>query len=139
MTANTHTPARMHGFLLLEALLAVVIISFGLLAIAGLFTKLMSGTGISKARSEAVALAEQKQEELRNTVLYGAAGTAGTFAGNAGTGSDSITINNIKLIGNANFSRSWNVCSRAVASTTAACGTANALPINSHGSLVSVS
>lgn len=53
------------GFTLIEALVGVVVLSVGLLAIASLQTGTMTATGESKARSEAMQIAEAQMEYLR--------------------------------------------------------------------------
>lgn len=60
---------RQRGVTLLEALVALVVLSLGLLGIAKLNAYLVATAGQSKARMEAMALAEQKFEELRNQIL----------------------------------------------------------------------
>ncbi|MBL4712398.1 MAG: prepilin-type N-terminal cleavage/methylation domain-containing protein [Gammaproteobacteria bacterium] len=54
------------GFTLLEALIAFVVLAGGLLAVFRFHSTTMETTAESKIRSEAVALAEQKLEELRS-------------------------------------------------------------------------
>ncbi|MFP4639634.1 MAG: prepilin-type N-terminal cleavage/methylation domain-containing protein, partial [Guyparkeria sp.] len=60
-------PARHRGFTLIEALVGVVVLSIGLLAIASLQTGVMTSTGESKARSEAMQIAEGQMEALRGS------------------------------------------------------------------------
>lgn len=65
------------GFTLLEALIALLIVSFGMLAVAGFQVTLSLSTDVAKQRSEALRLAQQKVEELRSferTVGDGAGG-----------------------------------------------------------------
>lgn len=57
------------GISLLEALVSLVVLSLGLLGIAKLNAYLVATSGVAKVRSEAVALAEQKIEELRNQLV----------------------------------------------------------------------
>ncbi|WP_038055990.1 prepilin-type N-terminal cleavage/methylation domain-containing protein [Thioalkalivibrio sp. ALJ9] len=54
------------GISLIEALVAVAIVSVGLLAIAKLHGELLSSAGDSKARAEAMQIAEGEIEKLRN-------------------------------------------------------------------------
>jgi type II secretory pathway pseudopilin PulG len=58
--------AGQSGFTLVEALIALVVLSFGLLAIAQFQSKLVSSSAYNKARSEAIALAQKKLDELRS-------------------------------------------------------------------------
>lgn len=52
------------GAVLLEALIAVVIFSFGLLALAGLQTVMIKNTDDAKYRAEATFIAQQKLGEI---------------------------------------------------------------------------
>lgn len=54
------------GISLIEALISLTVLSFGLLAIANFQSKLLAGSGYSKTRSEAMALAQQKLDDIRN-------------------------------------------------------------------------
>lgn len=57
---------RQQGFTLLEALIAFVVLAGGLLALFRYHATTVEGTGTAKVRAEAVALGEQKLEELRS-------------------------------------------------------------------------
>lgn len=59
---------KQRGIGIIEVMAALIVVSLGLLAIAALNGQLASTTGLGKARSEAVVLAELKLEELRNLV-----------------------------------------------------------------------
>ncbi|MDQ3060284.1 MAG: InlB B-repeat-containing protein [Pseudomonadota bacterium] len=89
-----------HGFVLLEALVAMLVLSFGMLAVAGFQTTLSLNSDVAKQRTEATRLAQQKLEELRtfeNMTVY---------ASKMVSGNDAITTN-------ASFARSWTVTSAA--------------------------
>lgn len=60
-------PVRNRGFTLIEALIALVILSFGLFGLMQLQTRVMAGTSVSKTQTIAANLAQQKLEELRAT------------------------------------------------------------------------
>lgn len=62
---------RTRGISLLEALIALAVLAFGLLGIAKLHSDLVHSTAVAKARAEAVQLAESKIEGMRNVVLSG--------------------------------------------------------------------
>ena len=55
---------RQVGVGLIEVLIALVVIGVGVIAIVALNADLMSGSGLAKARMEALDLAEEKIEEL---------------------------------------------------------------------------
>lgn len=66
---------RQAGFTLIEALIALLVMSFGMLALAGMQMTMTRSSDVAKQRSEAVRLAQLKIEELRS--FDGV--TAGTF------------------------------------------------------------
>ncbi|WP_019593446.1 hypothetical protein [Thioalkalivibrio sp. ALM2T] len=63
---RNHPRFRLCGISLIEALIAIVVVSVGLLAIARLHGDLLSNAGDSKARAEAMQIAETEVENLRN-------------------------------------------------------------------------
>jgi type IV pilus modification protein PilV len=62
---ETHRNRRQSGFSLLEVLVAVVVLSFGLLALAALQGSLFKSSAEAKAQSVALALATEKLEYFR--------------------------------------------------------------------------
>jgi len=62
---------KQKGIGFIEVLVATVIVAVGLLALASMQGNFYSSSGESKARSEAIVLAEQKMEEFRNNVVEG--------------------------------------------------------------------
>lgn len=60
---------RYSGFILIEAMVAVLIVALGILALSKLEAMVMSTAGESRARSEAMALARIKMDELRNVIV----------------------------------------------------------------------
>jgi prepilin-type N-terminal cleavage/methylation domain-containing protein len=101
----SRAPAR--GFSLIESLIALVIVSFGLLAIAGVHLKLVRGEDIARQRGEATRLAQEKIEELRSFTQLGAAAGVNSWGGMAGA-TDTIT-NNPDYHANTTFTRTWQV------------------------------
>ena len=116
------------GFTLLEALIAFVVLAGGLLAAFRFHTTTMAVTAESKVRSEAVALAEQKLEELRSyfgTEEFVAAGDAdgianSDFDADLQSLTDANFLNEVNTDENlavtfagdgyaANFTRNWSV------------------------------
>lgn len=60
-------PHRRHaGFTLIEAMIAMLVMGFGLLAIAGFQTTLSHNSDVAKQRTEATRLAQAKMEDLRS-------------------------------------------------------------------------
>ena len=57
--------AQRRGFVLLDALIAVVVVGIGLLGVVKLNSVMLASTGIAKTRAEATQLAEGKLEEIR--------------------------------------------------------------------------
>jgi type IV pilus assembly protein PilV len=62
------------GFSLIEVLIAISILSIGMLALAALQVSAIRGNALGKKKSLAVALAEAKIEEFRNTPYASIAG-----------------------------------------------------------------
>ncbi|WP_161563973.1 InlB B-repeat-containing protein [Cupriavidus lacunae] len=74
---------RNHGFILIEAMIALILISIGLLAVSKLQTLSLSGAGQAKSRSEAMALSQQKLEQVRNMLVKSAFTGTPLVSGNA--------------------------------------------------------
>jgi type IV pilus assembly protein PilV len=55
------------GFTLIEIMIAIVIISIGLLALAGLQVSLIRGNALSQRMTAAVSVAEQTIEQMKKT------------------------------------------------------------------------
>ena len=66
--AHKNRPA---GFALIEALIALVLIAIGLVAVSKLQTLSLFGSGDGRARAEAANISQQKLEELRNLLRQG--------------------------------------------------------------------
>ncbi len=111
------------GFTLVEVLIAFAVLAFGLLAITSFQSKLVTGSGTNKARSEAIALAQQKLDEIRSytnepTLVANLEGSDvvnsdDTFPDNVADGTYPLAggiLTPEELSGiNALFSRQWNV------------------------------
>lgn len=91
------------GVGLIEVLVALVVIAIGVIAVLGLQGTLMSGSSTTKARNEALALAREKTEELRNAVELGQFDT--DLAVQELTDDPDGKINGV----NAQFTRSWSI------------------------------
>jgi uncharacterized repeat protein (TIGR02543 family) len=89
---------RSRGFVLIEALIALLIVSVGLLAISKLETLTLSAAGEARSRSEAVTLAQKKLEQLRNWVVE-----SGFNSGMVDGGPVSVSGTN------ATYTFTWNI------------------------------
>lgn len=89
--------SQQNGFGLIEMLITLVVISSGLLAIASMYTNIISSSVVSKQRSEAVALGEKKLEELRGLAYSSLVTASDTVTAVASSGSS------------ADYQRSWTV------------------------------
>ena len=107
-----HQRARAHarGFSLLEALIALLVLSFGMLAIAGFQTTLARSSDLAKQRSEATRLAQQKMETLRSFVRVATDPTTG--AAHKFNYTDDVVSSTTPetIVSNATFTRRWTVC-----------------------------
>jgi Tfp pilus assembly protein PilV len=102
------------GFTLMEALIALLIMAFGMLAIAGFQTSLSRNSEVAKQRAEAVRLAQQKIEDLRSfSQLSSSATGVVDYANDVVSGSDTITggstYNTTTYSSNTAFTRTWTV------------------------------
>ncbi len=66
MNTVSHPRTAQSGFTLIEVLIAVIVLAVGLIAMARFQATVLQGSSLARERSEAVALAEQKIEQLRN-------------------------------------------------------------------------
>ena len=89
------------GFSMIEVMISVVVLGFGLMALAALQTSLIRSSAETKAQTVALQLAKDKLEDLRSF---------GTLAGYQAvtTGTDTVNDSNGNL-GGVNYSRAWTV------------------------------
>lgn len=87
--------APQHGFTLIEALIALVILSLGLFGLMQIQTRVMAGSGDSRTQTAAVNLAQEKLEELRASDYAAIAGGEDRIPAAAG--------------GTTDFTRTWTV------------------------------
>ncbi|MDH5784638.1 MAG: prepilin-type N-terminal cleavage/methylation domain-containing protein, partial [Chromatiales bacterium] len=116
--------SEQRGFTLIEALIAVLVLSFGLLAIGTFQAKLVAGSAYNKARAEAVALAQDKLDEIRSyTTEHGivekltntsvadpALGAEYTYPADVPAGLTDYPVTPETIEGtNASFQRVWSI------------------------------
>ena len=73
------------GFVLIEALVAIVVVMVGALGIIKLNAVLLGGTGVTKTQAEALQIAQQRIEVMRNYVLSTGCVDSTTVANITGT------------------------------------------------------
>jgi type IV pilus assembly protein PilV len=78
LNTQKQPPARSNGFTLLEVLISIIIISIGLLGMAGLQVTTLRNNNSSSMRTQATFLAEDMAERMRSN-------TVGVTAGNYAT------------------------------------------------------
>lgn len=105
--AGVGSRAAARGFSLLEALIAMLVLAFGMLAIAGLQATLTRGSDSAKQRSEAVRLAQLKLEELRS--FDGITAGSGAYTYGTDVVSSASPQNLTPTASNTTFTRSWTV------------------------------
>ncbi|NMP14845.1 prepilin-type N-terminal cleavage/methylation domain-containing protein [Thalassotalea sp. Y01] len=103
---------RNFGFGLIEVLVALAIMAVGLLAVASFQTSLIGGSAENKAKAEAMAIAQQRLEQMRN--ISNDAFTAAEFE-TLYTATDGYS-NDTKVVGsNTSFLRQENITDNAKA------------------------
>ena len=105
------TPSR--GFSLIEALIALAITSFGLLALAGVALKLAHSEDVGRQRGEATRLAQEQIESFRSFTQLAAAPGINTWDSMGGTDTSETITNSSDFNTNTTFTRSWQVFDNA--------------------------
>jgi Tfp pilus assembly protein PilV len=107
---NPSTRSSQRGFSIIEALIAGLVLSFGTLALVGVQITLSRNGEVSRQRTEATRLAQDKMEELRAfasiNAITGIASYAGIVAG-TDQPSTSQALNTTSY--NTTFDREWTV------------------------------
>lgn len=93
--SSCHRRSQQAGFTLLEALIALLVMSFGMMALAGMQLSLSRSGDVAKQRTEAVRLAQQQMETLRS---YASVAAWAALVG----GMDTATTNTL-------YTRTWAI------------------------------
>lgn len=138
---------RPHGFSLIEVLIAVVVLSFGILALAALQSNLIKSSTEARAQSVALALAKDKLEQMRsfrslNDYYALADSTAVQSINNTNAGTDDFSGSLGGVSGNlggTNFTRSWTVTRYALPIVSGVPSTTYSIVASDTGALSSAS
>lgn len=93
-TMNFHLRRRRAGFALLEAMIALLVMAFGMLALSGMQLSLSRNSDVAKQRTEAMRLAQRKIDEYRSfTSIAAAAGHTLVWDTLPASGSETVNTN----------------------------------------------
>ena len=98
-----------HGFSIIEALIAGLVLSFGALALVGVQVALTRNGDVARQRSEATRLAQDQMERLRAFASVDAITGVQSYAGMV-TGSDQPLVT---ALYNTTFDREWTISGSA--------------------------
>lgn len=104
MSSRSHllcgaTPAAMGGFTIIEVLVALVVLSVGMLGIAGLYVVTLQSGGTAIYRTQAVNLAADMADRIRANRTAGAAYAAGAAGALVCTGAGAVDCSPADLAG----------------------------------------
>ena len=105
MTIKALCKKTAHGFALIEALVAMIVMSFGMLAVAGFQVNLSLNSDVAKQRTEATRLAQQKMEQLRTF------DTLTAYGNNMVSSTSASPATQETITTNTTFTRSWAITS----------------------------
>lgn len=119
---------RTRGFSLIEVLISVVVLSFGILALTALQSNLIKASTDARAQSVALALAKDRLEQMRGfqsmaqyLSLTDSSSAESVSNSNAGTGRFTGNLGGVTgNLGGTNFTRSWTVKRYAIPVNTTA-------------------
>jgi type IV pilus assembly protein PilV len=79
----SHVPgrARLGGFSLIEVLVSILVLSFGMLGVASLLAKSMSGSHTASLRTQAIVLADDLADRMRANRVTAVAAVANNYQG----------------------------------------------------------
>jgi Tfp pilus assembly protein PilV len=79
------------GISLIEALVAMAVMAFGMLGVVGMQATLRANADLSKQRTEAMRIAQERMEDLRNFSVLATTAGAKAFADKASFGATTVT------------------------------------------------
>ncbi|CAM3847319.1 hypothetical protein [Roseateles saccharophilus] len=100
---------RTSGFTLIDAVLAMVVMGFGMLALVGMQQKLSLSSDIAKQRTEATRLAQDKMEALRAYTTLTGTGSSWNGLANGTDTLSSYSVSGATTQTNTTYTRSWTV------------------------------
>jgi Tfp pilus assembly protein PilV len=102
---------RSLGFAMLDSLVALAVVAFGLLALASMQLTLSRSADVAKQRSEATRLAQDKMEELRSFtgISTGTINWNGLTSNSTGEAISSYTIGTSAYSTNTTYTRTWQL------------------------------
>ena len=95
ISRSSHKPRQQHGFTLVETMVAIAVLTIGLVGAAALMTQMLSNSGRSRYMSIAAMLASEKLEDLNRfptndpAIVVPAGPTAGSIAADT---SQTVTV-----------------------------------------------
>jgi type IV pilus assembly protein PilV len=98
LTKGARRPSQ-GGFSLIEVMIALGILAFGLLTMSGMQIHAMRGGASGRQSSQAAALAQDKMEELQRTAWTALANTSGWTSG----------VTETPTQGNQDYAVSWRI------------------------------
>ena len=124
---------RQRGFGLLEVLIAILVLSVGMLSLGSLHSMIIKSSSASKARSTAAMLAQEKLDDMVSyqQLSSGGNGTFGFAEITSGTGGTENADGTLKIpsgattVGNTTYNRSWTVQDYYFCSENSAPSTSN--------------
>ena len=101
-TATSRVNRATGGFTILEVMIVIAILTFGLLSLAAMQIQAMQGSDRGRHATNAAAIAENKMEQLQQDAWASIGATGGFVA-------DPVEQNNIQLDGSNSLERAYNV------------------------------
>jgi type IV pilus assembly protein PilV len=101
-TATSRVNRATGGFTILEVMIVITILTFGLLSLAAMQIQAMQGSDRGRHATNAAAIAENKMEQLQQDAWASIGATGGFVA-------DPVEQNNIQLDGSNSLERAYNV------------------------------